>query len=273
MAPGRRGILPAMRGFVWVLAAALAASVPALADEPTPPTDAERALGREEFKKGLEHAGKGRWPEAAGAFQRAYELVRLPEILFNVAGAQAKSGLLVEAAETYRRFLREGTTEQAKRFRADAESFLAALEKRLPSLRLDADNFHEEDRLEIDGKPTSAAVLGRPLPLNPGKHRIAVKRGGKVVAEASVTLIEGKEEKLALDVPPLTPAEVAEEVVERDQPPPPPPPPAEGEGPRWWLWGSIGAGAVAVGVVVGYFLLRPDDEAPFDGNLGDPIRF
>ena len=63
----------------------------------SPEDQAERA-----FHEGVDAARQERWIDARAHFERAYELSPRPVVLINLAGAQARSGRLTEAAKNYR---------------------------------------------------------------------------------------------------------------------------------------------------------------------------
>jgi hypothetical protein len=102
-------------------------------------------------------------------------------------------------------------------------------------------------QLQIDGQPVPAAVLGEPLPLDPGTHKVLVTASGFAGAEQSVTLKErdSKTVTVALrpipgvtyssgsPLPPSTipPPPAAYGVAGEPPPGTPPPPPPLGEAP------------------------------------------
>ncbi|MBX3246683.1 MAG: hypothetical protein KF901_05815 [Myxococcales bacterium] len=243
------------------------------------PSASEMAAARQLFRSGLGHAEAGRWEEARADFERSYALVAVPVTLFNLAGAQAETGRLVAAAESYRRFLVEATSGRATRFRAPAQRALADIEPRIPSIRLSVVGLSELDELRVDDATVSRAMLGVAYPLDPGEHRVQVLRDGAVAAETSVRLTDGEQRELELDarrtLVNVTPRDAASaDVMEA--------PAGEFpiEAPRErrsvvrspWLWIGIGAVVVA-GAVVGVVLATRDRaEQPYQGNAG-VIRF
>ncbi len=57
------------------------------------------------FEQGLKRAQDGRWAAARDNFRRAYMIVPRPALLFNLAGAQARSGNMLAAHANYQRLL------------------------------------------------------------------------------------------------------------------------------------------------------------------------
>src|SRR5262249_53465970 len=97
------------------------------------PTPSELALARSEYKRGVAATKKERWEEAYEAFFRAFELSQRPAILLNLGTAQAKTGRLVEARESYQGFLREAPKSEVAKHKRNAESALKELELRTPT--------------------------------------------------------------------------------------------------------------------------------------------
>jgi hypothetical protein len=74
---------------------AVIAPVPARAQDP--PAE-QLARAREHFSRGVTAAKEDRWEDALDAFSTAYSLSEQPSILFNLAGAQIKTGRWVPSA-------------------------------------------------------------------------------------------------------------------------------------------------------------------------------
>src|SRR5690242_3038686 len=123
------------------------------------PSASEVALAREQFRRGLEAARDSRWEEARESFQRSYDLAPRPITLLNLGGAMVQTGMLVEGAEAYRRFLREVHTGRPARERPAAEQALAALEGRIAYLQIQVSNMAEGDAIAIDGEDVPTAAL------------------------------------------------------------------------------------------------------------------
>jgi tetratricopeptide (TPR) repeat protein len=250
-----------------LLAVSVALSaLPAVAEAQV--SDAERAVAREEYRRGVDAARAERWEEAREAFEAAWELVRLPAILYNLAGAQAQTGLLVEAAESYRRFLREAREPDDLALRPDAEQFLAQVIGRTPALLLEIQGLASRDRVTIDGETVSHAVLGLPMPINAGTHEIKVHRDGSMLAHEPFSISIEERRSISLEVPPAPdPVEVPIRDGSHTT--------AASDGgvlasPIFWV--LVGAAVVGAGVAV-FVLTRPEEsEAPFDGSL-PPVQF
>ena len=173
---------------------ALVVTLPCAAQEATPEV---RAAARQQFESGVSAAHEARWEQAREAFRLSYELFPHHSTLLNLAGSEAETGRLVEAAETYRRFLREAPADDARR--ALASATLSELEARIPQLRvLGAPASASE--LRVDGRAMPVRVLDAALPLDPGTHALRVEspEGARC---GSVELAEGDRREVTLAPP------------------------------------------------------------------------
>lgn len=165
------------------------------------PTAAEVAAARELFVEGAKAARAARWQDAYEAFERSYALYPQLATLLNLASAQASTGRLVEAAESYRRYLRGAEGEDPEHVAA-AERALESLEPRIPHVRVSVPNRQSEDAVELDEGVLREEVLGARYPVEPGEHVLRVRRDGEVVAEETFTAEEGKTVEVSLEPPP-----------------------------------------------------------------------
>jgi hypothetical protein len=243
------------------------------------PSANEIATARELFRNGVAHAEGSRWPEALDAFQRAYALWPQPTVLFNLAGAQERTGHLVAASESYRRFLREATSGTAAQFRDEAETGLARVEPKIGRIRVLARDMEIDDQLVIDGAVVSRALIGTDMPIDPGAHVIAVRRGRTDLVHADVTIAEGEHraEPIELVVPPrpalppsngtgtigTTPGDGPDEPVDLSDRHP-----VESSSIFVSPWFWVITAAVIAGVVTSIVVLQPGEGPPYRGNFG-----
>ena len=217
--------------------------------------------------------------------------VRRPLVLLNLAGAEEQTGRLVESAEHYRQFLREVTSGREAQQRPVAEQGLSRVEPRIPRARFILEGTRPADTYALDDKPLAPAVMGSPLPLDPGTHTLVVRHAEGELGRITFVLAEGEAQDVRLTVTrPAAP--VAErtplpEVRDPDAPPreagilprngeAPPAAPARDEGggllasPVFWVVVGV---VVLGGATAGVLVATRGSEAPFSGNLGSiPVR-
>lgn len=246
-----------------------------------------RAAGTEEeaqraFREGVEAARQSHWPEARSSFEQAYALSPRPVVLINLAGAQARTGRLIEAAKNYRRIVEDSASAETAPFRKAASEVLPELEQRIPRIRVHPSGNTEADTFQIDGLDVPAANLPGPLSLDPGQHTLAVNRAGAERARVLFSLAEREEREIPLALPPVV-ALIPPQAV-----PPSPqsspdldlgtelgnPPTAEAarrpERHWWaspWTWGTIGAVVVVAATSAALLYTYDHREQPYSGNV------
>lgn len=267
--------------FAVALSVTLAVLGARAAEAQEAPSASETALAREQFREGMTQAQAGRWPEAYTAFARAYDLVRRPLVLLNLAGAAEQTGRLVESAEHYRQFLREVTTGREAEQRPVAEQGLARVEPRIARARFVLDAARGSDSYALDAQPIATAAMGTALPLDPGGHTLIVSSAGAEIGRVTFTLAEGEAKDVPVAVtrpaqalvvappPDLTPHDVPPPRDDERPAPPPRPVPAPSGGlfssPVFWvIVGVVLVGGATAGVVVA----TSGGSDPFSGNLG-----
>jgi hypothetical protein len=162
----------------------------------------EHLAARTEFDAGVAAAYGERWDEALRRFERAYELYPSPIVLFNLAGAQIRTGHIVAGVESYQRFLHDATSGPEVRHRAAAEAASAAASQRIAHLHVSVEPMQPRDGLEIDTRVFRHAAIGADLPLDPGPHSVAVIRDGTAVGRERLRLSEGESRSITIHVAP-----------------------------------------------------------------------
>jgi hypothetical protein len=181
---------------------------------PTPAfaqTDLERAAAREAADAGRAQFEAGSYAEAIDSFSRAQQLVAAPPHLLYLARAQAKLGKLVEAHENYLKITRETLPAKSPKAFLDAESAaereLEAVDARLPSVTIAVQGAPATDvSVQMDGATLSAAMVGIPLPVDPGQHVFEARGASAQSAPVTVTVAEGAKETVMLTLRASTPA-------------------------------------------------------------------
>ena len=195
-----RFVAPALLGVAMSLVQA-----PALANDPA----AAEALFQ--VAKGLME--KKNYAEACPKFEASYKLDPAIGTKLNHADCLEKQGQLARAWVAW-----GDARDQAKREGDAPRSDLAArrqkeLDPRVPRLTVQVKGsvdglgvYRDEVRLE----PGS---FGVPLPVDPGKHVVTLRRGKDVLKESSVESKEKSKDEVTLDatdVPPPTPEQIAQ---------------------------------------------------------------
>lgn len=193
-----------MRPLVFALSIwlPLAAHVSAQTGEPA---YAEAEAGaRELFERGVEQIRLGRWPEAEALFRASQQLVSRPSTLYNLALSlyeqhRARESLAV-IAELMARSDPRGDAryrEYAETLRERARAEVAVLEVRVGPA---------DAQLTVDGVLQDGSGSDRTLVLDPGTHRVAVRREGFASSETELRLAPGERVEHAVDLARIEPA-------------------------------------------------------------------
>ena len=241
-------------------------------------TDLERATARDAANSGRAAFDAGQYEKAIDQFSRAEQLVHAPPHLLFLARSQAKLGRLVAAHETYLKITRETLKPNAPKAFSDAqvsaEQELPAVDARLPYLTVTLQGAPADGvSVDMDGTLLPAAMIGIPLPADPGSH-VFRATGTATSNPVTVTVTEAAKQTVVLKLkstalPAAGPAAVGAANTNVSLGDPLAGDHAQhGSGLRIASYVSFGVGAVGLGVGT-YFLLKAkssDDEA---GKLFD----
>src|SRR5690606_38839164 len=181
----------------------LTALLMALLTSPTQaePSPSEIAVARELFEQGKLLQDRGEWSRANAQYRKALDIKDTPGLRYRVGYCEEQLGNLVEAGVEYdraRELLESGV-------RADDVAELlprtiASLQRRTPSLTLVLQDPPPNVVLRIDGDLLAPAVVGKSIPLNPGKHSIVVSAPGYRSFAQTVGLAEGERKRLRVSL-------------------------------------------------------------------------
>jgi hypothetical protein len=187
------------RSLCWLTFALTLTPVAAWAE----PTDADRGTARILAIEGQKAFNKQDFTTAVDRFTRADSLVHAPTLALALAQSQAALGKLVTAQEIYNRVAREGVAPKSPpswtKAVDDARKEAALMAPRIPSVTITVRGASDAT-VTLDGVPVPSAALGAKRPVDPGKHTIRAEAKGLVAAEASLTLAEGQNEAVVLEL-------------------------------------------------------------------------
>jgi hypothetical protein len=249
------------------------------------PSEEERtAEARRLFEQGLQLLDERDWEAAAARFQAAWELRQSPQIAYNLTSALIPLGQLVRAA----RLLRQVSADLGASIevRQAATARRAELLPRIGTLTIPRGRNTAEDEIFLDDHPLGDTDVGAGISVDPGTHRITVRRNGREVFARELDFHEGAQHEVRIELSPesneegvpaassplpaqeTTEDDDATEVIEA------PVAATTSRRPRrrlnvvraWWFWTIIGAAVAgtAVGLGLGLGLEAPEAE-PVDG--------
>lgn len=211
-------------------------------EEPPPPEEVAPncdeqpdLCGKLAFDAGVKAYQAGEFKDALALFIKAYGFKKHPAVALNLALAEAKNGLYLEATERLGAI--ESDPQASDTLKQSARSERDQAERGISIITLDITG-QGSVTAEIDGTPMTGSPPSSRL--NPGRHAVKVTDSGRVLVDRTVELQPGERLRIAV--------ERANEVKVVVPPRPDPKPvPRSGLDPAWF-YASAGV-TVALGAV------------------------
>jgi hypothetical protein len=190
------------------IAALLVSSLSLLAVQPCAwaQTDDDRAGARVAATEGVKASNEKRWADAVDLFTRAESLVHSPVHILYLARAQDKLGHLVKARENYNRVIREhinaDSPDAFRQAQASAQREVGGVEARLAAVTLKLGGVQGDVTVTMDGEKVAPALIGLPLPVDPGSHTFLAAGTDLKSDPVSITVAEGGKGSVSLLVKP-----------------------------------------------------------------------
>ncbi len=196
------------------LALAAGLGTPSVHAAPNEDQSAVRKEAAERFDQGLRLFNEGNNSGALAEFQRAYELVPNPVVLYNVGLVYASMGQPVKAVEALEEVLQsKAGLSESERIRA--EELLKEQARRVATLQLD--NAPPGSVVSIDGVEVGRAPFKAPLRITVGTHVISVVEPGTYPFTHELTVAGGENKRVSAELVPLQ-RETAQIVIETPLP-------------------------------------------------------
>jgi hypothetical protein len=226
------------------------------------------------YKEGRDLVARGDWTAACPKFDASMALDPAASTLLNIAQCHDKAGRLARAWAEYRRavVLNQETpgAERRKVLEDIANKGIAALEPRLPKLRIVVRDAPAGLRITRDGQEVASATLGQALPADPGEHEVVATAPSHRPEKRRVSLVEGKTTDLELV---LVRGDEAAAPDPGGTAGPTPAAPADrasepSGGVPTWAWIAGGVGIALVGAAVAFRLDGAAAESELDDECG-----
>jgi hypothetical protein len=217
------------------------------------------AAALELFNRARQMQAAGDWTGACAKFQASMDLNPATGTQIRLARCNEHQGKLARAwadyhaALTLNRSLSGQSEERREELRQVAERELAALEPRVPKLRLVLRDLPREVHLFRGGVPLPETALGEELPVDPGLVEIAVEAPGYVPVRRTVVAAEGEVVAVEIVLQPL-PAAPPPAAASAGVATPGPAAPTRLGGRRVAALAVGGAGLAGLGVAAGFGL-------------------
>ena len=158
------------------------------------------AEARAQFESGLASARAGQWASALASFEACYRLAPTLSVLFNLAGAQLRTGHLLHAHANYHRIKDSKDAALTAAHRRAADQQLKLIEERMPRVRVQIEGLRADDRVLLDRTRLYPNELDMELWVDPGEHVLAVYRPSGAQQIKHFVLGEGHHQFLTLQL-------------------------------------------------------------------------
>jgi hypothetical protein len=187
------------KGSALLTAALLATWAPGVAFGQTKAPSAMQVEARTRFDQGIKLFNDGDNAGALAAFQRAYQLIPNPFVLYNIGLVYAAMGRAVDAVATLDELLANpGTVASDKLARAKETRDQQA--QRVVELSV-ATNVPAT--LEIDGIGVGQTPLAAPIRVTGGVHVVGALASGYLPTHKEITVAGGTKESVSLSLAPM----------------------------------------------------------------------
>jgi hypothetical protein len=151
---------------------------------------AQKQRARSLFFKGMRLFKKGRYKEAVRAFETSARLVEKAVVVFNLAMSYRAVSDYKQSISAFRRYLRLAGGQVGRKRKKLVEKMIRSMEPKLGRLVLDISPA--QAAVLLDGRRLGTAGVKSTLEVNPGKHRLTVKKPGYRDHSQTVTVGSGK---------------------------------------------------------------------------------
>lgn len=232
-----------------LLAVALAVTAVSGSARAAEPNESGGAAAESLFQEGRRAMDAKKYGDACPKFLASYKLQQTIGTLLNLADCYEKNGQLASAWARFHEAIglaqRLGRADREKTARDRADK----LDPRL--IRLTIVSQERGIEVKLDGNALDSAVLGTPVPIDPGKHTIEATAKGKKAFTTSIDVSE-RSKTPSVEIPELDPSkeEPAPDTKPKETAPPPP---ESSAGSTQRTIGIVGMAAGAIGIGVGAF--------------------
>lgn len=197
---------------IWTFViATLAWPMGASADPPAESVEFGVKDARARFQRGVEFYLEGSYDAALAELTKAYQSFPNYRVLYNLAQVQDLRHDYVAALKLFEDYLSEGGSDIAADRREQVEATLAELKTRVARISVAGTPGSE---LLIDDEPAGRIPTTAPLLVNPGKHRLQLRKPGYETLAHQLTIASAEMVRLDLPLQPV-PQAIAPHVAER----------------------------------------------------------
>jgi hypothetical protein len=255
-----------IRKFGFFAAVVLATS--SVSAEPTP---TEIATARRLFSEARAAEDIREWSVAASKLRAAIVVKETAGLRFHLAYCEEQQGMLVEALADYERS--EDLGKQSNEdFVAQLPARRESLHKRIPTVTVLTPPTVADVVVSVDGHVVPSTFLGKPIPLNPGQHKLEAAAPGRATFVSDVMLKEGDALVTSASMLAEEKRAVSSSLPSATAPRPTLPPPAPSSGSSARSFALLGEATLALGALavgIGYTVAASSADGDADRLRGE----
>jgi hypothetical protein len=209
---------------------------------------------RQKFRQAISLQTGGNWAAALALFREVAAVKNTPQVVFNIAICEENLGQLVQALGDYQLAAAQARDEGSLDVAGEVDGRLSTLQERIPKVTIKRGANANLAKISIDGVEVGAAMIGQPMPVDPGGHSVGAELRGyqkfekafEVTEKQAITVEVALEPAPNMDSPygGNTPEQAGDKGAA----------PAKGPNLLPWVVGGVGAASlVASGV---FFILK-----------------
>jgi hypothetical protein len=238
------------------------------------PSEADRSIAQSLFEDARRLMSEHDFAAACPKLAESNRLDPSGGTVLNLALCREQEGKLATAWTYFKQALSAARRDGRADRQQAAETHLAALEGRVPSVKISVVKAQPSEEIQVDGQKVGPAAWGTSMALDPGEHRVSARVPGSPEWTQSFELTTGQ--VVFIEVPEFPPA-VDNHAADTGPagPDDKAAPAAEDGGNRTLGWVLAGSGVVAIGVG-SFFGLdalskqnKSDDECPTRQTCSD----
>lgn len=159
---------------------------------------------RTHFLQGIQFYNTGDYKLSNIEFRRSYELSKNYRILYNIGQVNQQLGNYTNALAALEQYLRESADEVGEERKAEVTASVLLLKTRVAHIQIISNV--EAPEVLIDGFPVDTKNSRAEIALDPGDHRVDLRKAGYQSGGTVIALAAGDANKVRVDLVRVTPA-------------------------------------------------------------------
>jgi len=153
-------------------------------------SDADLRAARELFAAAEHDEDAGKWADAYDKLTRVAAVKLTAGVRYHLALCQEKLGKLATALDGFHQAQKQAQADEARDVLRLVGKQLEELEPRVPRLTVHVVPPVDDAVVQLDGTPIAKALVGVPIPLDPGSHTVEAWAPNRAPAKATIAMGE-----------------------------------------------------------------------------------